>query len=145
MFRPEDFAELTTPAVPNRKGNIFLMARLPLLCEEGNSSDFKICSCLNFGFVKYVDADTEQFSASPFHSYEKADAAVPDPTDTQDNDAEFPKRPVVVPEGKIQAVEAVINPAFDPPRPRVPCGNPAQYGIDVEPRSIRIAKPDAQR
>src|SRR5438309_11546233 len=80
MFRPEDFAELllrlrsllrlraialalrvglalrATPAAPNRKGNIFFMARPPLLCEEGNSSDFKISSCLNFGFVKYVDA-----------------------------------------------------------------------------------------
>src|SRR5207245_6119448 len=48
MFRPEDFAELllrlrpsglalrATPAAPNRKGNIFFMARPPLLCEEGN-------------------------------------------------------------------------------------------------------------
>ena len=51
-----------TPAAPNRKGNIFFMARPPLLCEEGNLlSDagfvrFQISSCLNFGFVKYVDA-----------------------------------------------------------------------------------------
>src|SRR5437879_9631227 len=48
MFRPEDFAELlfrlrpiglalrATPAAPNRKGNIFFMARPPLFCEEGN-------------------------------------------------------------------------------------------------------------
>src|SRR5437588_12525538 len=48
MFRPEDFAELllrlrpiglalrATEAAPNRKGNIFFMARPPLLCEEGN-------------------------------------------------------------------------------------------------------------
>src|SRR5438128_12251272 len=54
MFRPEDFAELllrlrpllrlraialalrATPAAPNRKENIFFMARPPLLCEEGN-------------------------------------------------------------------------------------------------------------
>src|SRR5712664_770876 len=59
MFRPEDFAELllrlrpllrlraialalrvglalrATPSAPNRKGNIFFMARPPLLCEEG--------------------------------------------------------------------------------------------------------------
>src|SRR5437870_1278087 len=62
MFRPEDCAKLTTPAAPNRKGNIFFMARPPLLCEEGNLLshagfvDFKISSCLNFGFVKYVDA-----------------------------------------------------------------------------------------
>ena len=47
-FRPEDFAELllrlrpiglalrATPAAPNRKGNIFFVARPPLLCEEGN-------------------------------------------------------------------------------------------------------------
>src|SRR5438132_4057950 len=61
MFRPEDFAELllrlrpiglalrTTPAAPNRKGNIFFMARPPLLCEEGNLFS-------DAGFVKYVDA-----------------------------------------------------------------------------------------
>src|SRR5437879_13576130 len=73
MFRPEDFAELTTPAAPNRKGNIFFMARPPLLCEEGNNARFeqagqfihRFCEegnllsaagfVLNFGFVKYVD------------------------------------------------------------------------------------------
>src|SRR5712664_3931407 len=62
MFRPEDCPELllrlrpilrlraialalrvglalrATPAAPNRKGNIFFMARPPLLCEEGNSA-----------------------------------------------------------------------------------------------------------
>src|SRR5437870_5304221 len=33
MFRPEDFAELTTPAAPNRKGTFFFTVRPPLLCE----------------------------------------------------------------------------------------------------------------
>ena len=56
MFRPEDFAELTTPAAPNRKGNIFFMARPPLLCEEGNLLSDAGFAWLNFGFVKYVDA-----------------------------------------------------------------------------------------
>src|SRR5882762_6694014 len=48
MFRPEHFAELllrlrliglalrATPTAPNRKGNIFFMARPPLLCERVN-------------------------------------------------------------------------------------------------------------
>src|SRR5207245_11061157 len=61
MFRPEDFAELllrlrpiglalrATPAAPNRKGNIFFMARPPLLCEEGNLlSDARIRPILKF-------------------------------------------------------------------------------------------------
>jgi len=60
MFRPEDFAELTTPAAPNRKGNIFFMARPPLLCEEGNLLSDAGFVCLNFGFVKYVDALTRR-------------------------------------------------------------------------------------
>src|SRR5262245_667887 len=32
------FAELTTPAAPFRNGSIFIYARPPLLCEEGNRS-----------------------------------------------------------------------------------------------------------
>jgi len=36
MFRPEDFAELTTPSAPLWNGTIFSMARPPLLCKEGN-------------------------------------------------------------------------------------------------------------
>src|SRR5437660_1132541 len=45
MFRPEDFAELTTPAAPNRKGNIFFVARPPLLCEEGNAPLLQFRAC----------------------------------------------------------------------------------------------------
>jgi CO/xanthine dehydrogenase FAD-binding subunit len=36
MFRPEDFAELTTPSAPLWNGTMFLVARTPLLCNEGN-------------------------------------------------------------------------------------------------------------
>jgi len=37
--RPIDFAELTTPAAPDFGTDLFLlMARPPLLCEEGNIS-----------------------------------------------------------------------------------------------------------
>jgi hypothetical protein len=36
MFRPENFAELTTPAAPYRNGSILSMARPPLLFKEGN-------------------------------------------------------------------------------------------------------------
>src|SRR6267143_1728708 len=66
MFRPEDFAELTTPAAPNRKGNIFSWRVHPSSARRGlsspmqDSSDFKISSCLIFGFVKYVDALTRK-------------------------------------------------------------------------------------
>src|SRR6267378_6566386 len=75
MFRPEDFAELllrlrpllrlraialalrvglalrATPAAPNRKGNIFFMARPPLLCEEGNLLS-------DAGFVRALISDS---------------------------------------------------------------------------------------
>ena len=36
MFRPQNFAELTTPAAPFRNGSILLIARPPLLFKEGN-------------------------------------------------------------------------------------------------------------
>src|SRR5207247_3672609 len=39
MLGPENFAELTTPSAPFRNGTILLMARPPLLCEEGNTLD----------------------------------------------------------------------------------------------------------
>jgi len=39
MFRREDFAELTTPSAPLWNGTIFLMARPPLLCKEGNNKE----------------------------------------------------------------------------------------------------------
>src|SRR5712664_4020100 len=91
MFRPEDCPELllrlrpilrlraialalrvglalrATPAALNRKGNIFFMARPPLLCEEGNLLS-------DAGFVKYVDALTRRGNAAtlnrlPIHSH----------------------------------------------------------------------------
>src|SRR5712692_11671349 len=40
-FRPEHFAELTTPAAPFRNGYISLMARPPLLFKEGNRARFQ--------------------------------------------------------------------------------------------------------
>ena len=36
LFRPKHFAELTTPAAPISERIHLLMARPPLLCEEGN-------------------------------------------------------------------------------------------------------------
>src|SRR6267143_3109619 len=62
MFRSEDFAELTTPAAPNRKRNIFFMARPPLLCEEGNVPRLHIGADLHRVSVRIQDVETEAAS-----------------------------------------------------------------------------------
>src|SRR6267143_5803085 len=82
MFRPEDFAELTTPAAPNRKGNIFFMARPPLLCEEGNLLSDAGFARLNFGFVKYVADLLEQPKHLEGKNY-RQDPKHPDATDDE--------------------------------------------------------------
>src|SRR6267378_1382700 len=62
MFRPEDFAELTTRPRPIGRGTFSSWRVHPSSARRGisspmqDSSEFKISSCLNSGCVKYVDA-----------------------------------------------------------------------------------------
>src|SRR6267143_4552387 len=60
IFRPKDFAELTTPSAALQwLRDFLLMPQPPLLCEEGNllsDAGFVRFQTPRPGFVKYVDA-----------------------------------------------------------------------------------------
>ena len=71
---------------------------------------------------------------------EQADTARSQAPQAQRDYADVPQWSSVVPERKVEAMQAVVHPAFDAVEAVDTCDHLAHLGIDIHPRSIGIAE-----
>src|SRR5262245_10035120 len=95
---------------------------------------------MKMGLAGMRDSEAPRASTQPAYTEINANEACRSAAKTQKDHAGVPCRPVVVPEGKVETMEAMVDPAVDPSETMRAAHELARAGIEIEPSPVLIAE-----